>query len=385
MLRNKAFPTAGLLALSLAACAKPPPSLLDRVDQPRMSREELRARNYDFVVRVAGYVETVAWEITQSSADVEVGRDALYWAASLVPAVQSAVFRSDPAAGLIDAWALCVQQRDYFEDGLGKDLFGEWHYMAVDASIKMLEAVEQIARGIGGPDDFARMKDNVETWAADNPIETVLLTRESTAPLTAAALGPAGGGTFAAVGNMADEVRDLSTRISVYSELLPKQARWQAALLLTAESNGVGILQTLRDMQGLTRDLKGVTALLDSVPQMISAERAAVMSDVTAERIAVMRELANMLEATLVAVERERMTVMADISQERIAALQELDAIAVRLAALTLEQAEVRIEDAIDHFYWRAVQLLAAFAAVLAVAGFFALRFLGARLGTGRA
>ncbi len=350
-----------------------------------MSREELRARNYDFVVRVAGYAETVAWQITQSSADVEIGRDALYWAASLVPAMQSAVFRSDPAAGLIDAWALCVQQRDFFVDGRGKDLFGEWHYMAVVASNDILEAVEDIAREIGSPEYFASMKERVETWAAEHPLETILLTRESTAPLTAAALGPAGGGTFAAVGNMADEVRDLSARLSVYSELLPKQARWQAALLLSAESNGVGILQTLRDVQGLTRDLKGVTALLDSVPQMISAERAAVMSDVTAERIAVMRELANMLEATLVAVERERMTVMADISQERVAALQELDAIAVRLAELALDQAEVRIEDAIDHFYWRAVQLLAVLAVALAVAGFFTLRFLGARMGTGRA
>jgi hypothetical protein len=62
------------------------------------------------------------------------------------------------------------------------------------------------------------MKGQIETWAAEHAIETLLLTRESTAPLTAAALGPTGGGAFAAVGNMADEVRDLSARISVYGE-----------------------------------------------------------------------------------------------------------------------------------------------------------------------
>ncbi|UCC83463.1 MAG: hypothetical protein JSW46_00585 [Gemmatimonadota bacterium] len=381
---HRALPAAGLLALAtLAGCAKPPPTLLDRVDQPRMTREELRARNYDFVVRVAGYVETVAWAITQESDDIETGRAALYWAASLVPAVQSAAFRSDPAAGLIDAWALCVQQRDFFEDGLGKDVFGERQHIAVAASHDMLEAVENIAKDIGSPDYFANMKERVETWAADHPIETILLTRESTAPLTAAALGPTGGGTFAAVGNMADEVRDLSARISVYSELLPKQVRWQAALLLSAESGGVGVMQTLMDVQSLTGDLKRVTALLDSVPQMITAQRTAVMSGITAERIAVMRELANMLEATLETAHRERQALMDDFSQERIEALQELDIIAGRLTEMALEQAEMRIENTIDHFYWRAVQLLAVLAVLLAVAGFFVLRFLGGRMGTG--
>jgi hypothetical protein len=112
MLLHKAFPTVGLLALTvLAACAKKPPTLLDRMEQPGMSLEELRARNYDFVIRVAGYAEITSWEIAQSSDDIAIGRQALLWAASLVPAVQSAAFRSDPAAGLIDAWALCVQPR----------------------------------------------------------------------------------------------------------------------------------------------------------------------------------------------------------------------------------------------------------------------------------
>jgi hypothetical protein len=355
------------------------------MEQPRMSLEELRARNYDFVVRVAGYAEVVAWEIAQSSDDIAIGRQALFWAASLVPAVQSAAFKSDPAAGLVDAWALCVQQRDFFADGLGRDAFGEWHDIALDASREMLDAVEEIAQDLGSPDDFSRMKGRVEAWATDHPIETVLLTRESTAPETAAVLGSTGGSVFSAVGNMADEVRDLSARISVYSELLPKQVRWQAALLLTAEASGTGILQTLYDIETHAAEMKRITAFLDSVPQVISAERAAVMSDITAERIAVMQELAYMLEATLETIERERLAVMDDISEERIAAFQELDAIAVRLTEMALDEAEVRVEDAIDHFYRRAVQLLAVLSAALAVAGFFVLRFLAARMGTGQA
>ncbi|UCC72223.1 MAG: hypothetical protein JSV86_17940 [Gemmatimonadota bacterium] len=240
------------------------------------------------------------------------------------------------------------------------------------ASRNMLAAVEEIARDIGSPDGFSRMKGRVEAWAADHPIETVLLTRESTAPLTAAALGPMGGGAFAAVGNMADEVNDLSARISVYSELLPKQIRWQAALLLSAESGGTGIIQTLQNVER-------ITAFLDSVPQVISAERTAAMRDITAERIAVMLELDEMLAATLQAIDQERLAVMQGITAERIATLEELDPIASRLTELAVDQAMSRINTAIDHSYWRAVQLIGALLVLFLVGGAIFFRFIGRR------
>jgi hypothetical protein len=374
-----------LAATLTAGCAKSPPTLIDTLDDPQMGREELRARLYQYVRRFTSETEIAVYDIIEESADLDQGRRALIWATSVVPAAQSAAFQSDPAAGLIDAWALAAQQRDFFETGLADDAFGEYQHIPIATSHAVLDEIESIARALA-PNDFDRMKGTIEDWVAQNPIDNLLFNRQSTAPLTAAALGPASSSALSAVGSMSDEVRDLSARLSVYNEIIPRMARWQAGILLTAEAGGASIIEALRDIEIHARGVQDIAAFLDStqvfidsLPNLISSERQAVMNDITRERIAVMREISALLNLTLEAIDRERLAVMNGVTEERIAALQEVDAIAARLTELALSQAEVRIEAAIDHLIWRMAQVLAVFAVLLAVVGFFVLRYLSAR------
>jgi len=378
--------TAVLAATLLAGCAKSPPTLIDMLDEPQMGREELRARLYQYVRRFASEIEIAVGEIGYGSDDLDMGRRALRWATSVVPAAQSAAFQADPAAGLVDSWALAAQQRDFFETGLGKDVFGEWQHIPIATAHVQLEEIQTIARTLS-PTEFDRMKGNVEEWVAKNPIDNLLFNRQSTAPLTAAALGPASSSALSAVGSMSDEVRDLSARISVYNEIAPRTARWQAALLLLAdEAGGVSFTGMLRNIETYASGMEDIVVfldtlqvLLDSIPQLVSSEREAVMRDITRERIAVMNEIDGLLAATLAAIDQERIAVMDGITQQRIAAFQDLDAIAARLTEMALDQAEVRIEDAIDHLIWRVVQVLAVVVVLLVVAGFFVLRYLAGR------
>ena len=378
--------TAVLVASLLAGCAKSPPTLIDTLDEPQMGREELRARLYQYVRRFTSEIEIAVFEIGYGSDDLEMGRRSLHWATSVVPAAQSAAFQADPAAGLVDSWALAAQQRDFFEIGLGKDVFGEWRHIPIATAHVQLEEIQTIARALS-PTEFDRMNGNVEEWVAENPIDNLLFSRQSTAPLTAAALGPASSSALSAVGSMSDELRDLSARLSVYNEIMPKTARWQAALLLVAKAaGGVSFIETMRDIESYAGGMEDIVifldtlqVLLDSIPQLVSSEREAVMTDITRERIAVMNEMSELLAVTLAAINQERTAVMDGVTQERIAALQELDAIAARLTEMALDQAEVRIENAIDHLIWRLVQVLAVVAVLVAVAGFFVLRYLTAR------
>jgi hypothetical protein len=378
--------TAVLVASLLAGCAKSPPTLIDTLDEPQMGREELRARLYQYVRRFTSEIEIAVHDIGYGSDDLDMGRRALRWATSVVPAAQSAAFQADPAAGMIDSWALAAQQRDFFETGLGKDVFGEWQHIPIATAHVQLEEIQAIARALS-PTDFDRMNGNVEEWVAENPIDNLLFNRQSTAPLTAAALGPASSSALSAVGSMSDEVRDLSARISVYNEIAPKTARWQAALLLLSqEAGGVSFIEMLRDIERYASGMEDIVifldtlkVLLDSIPQLVSSEREAVMTDITRERVAVMNEISEMLTVTLAAIDQERLAVMDGVTQERMAALQELDAIAARLTEMALDQAEVRIENAIDHLIWRLVQVLAVVAVLVAVAGFFVLRYLAGR------
>ena len=382
---------AGPLALILlAGCAKQPPTLLNNLEGPKMSRDELRARVYDFVPRFAGQVERSAQLMILESNDLEIGRNALVWISSAVPAVTRAAFKSDPAAGLMDVWALSLQQRDFFERSDDSQM-GRWRDLGVSTSRDLVVEIEDIGKALMSPGDYSRVKENIESWAAEHPIESLLFTRETLGPTAASLLGPAGGGVFASVGSMSDELSDLSERLSIYSELMPRQARWQAGLLLTAQAGGIsfteqigGISLISEGIESIAGDITYVTAFLDSMPGLIASERATVMNDITAERITIVREINRMLAATLELVDQERIAVMDGVSQERIAAFQDMDAIAVRLTEMAMAQAEVRIENAIDHFYWRAIQLLAGLLVVLAVAGFVFLRFFAARMGTAR-
>ena len=376
--------TAVLAATLFAGCAKSPPTLIDTLEDPQMTREELRARLYEYVRRFTSETEDALLQITYTSDDLQMAHKGLVWATSVVPAAQSAAFQADPAAGMIDSWALAAQQRDFLETGLGRDAFGEWQYIPIATANKLLDEIETMAQALS-PTDFDRMKGNVEDWVAENPIDNLLFNRRSTAALTAAALGPASSSALSAVGNMSDEIRDLSARLSVYNEIIPRTARWQAALLLTAKAGGVSFIEMLRNIEEYAAAMEDIVAftdsiqvLLDSMPALISSERQAVMSDITRERIAVMNEIEELLAVTLAAIDQERTEVMDGITQERIAALQELDAIAARLTEMALDQAEVRIEDAIDHLIWRVVQVLAIVVVLLVVAGVFALRYLAA-------
>jgi hypothetical protein len=377
----------GFLACSFSVgCAKQPPTLLDRLDEPQMTREELRARVYDYVRIFAGTVEDAAYGMVIGSEDIVIARDALVWVSSAVPAIQSAAFKTDPASGLVDVWALSLQQREFFEHS-GRDYtFGEWHDSAVRASRDLVAYVEQIGRDLTSPADYERISGNIEAWAAEHPLESILFVRETTAPLTAAMLGSPGSGVFSSVGNMAEEVRDLSARVAIFAELVPKQARWQAALLLTAEAGGVSFQQLLREIGGYAAGISDITVFLDSVPELISTERAAVMNDVTAERMAVMRELRSLLDETLStalgAVNQERVAVMDGVTEERVAALRDVDAIATRLADDAIDSAMLRVNDAIDYFYWRLIQVLAVLLVLLAIAGFVAIRIVTKRLAT---
>jgi len=370
----------------LAGCAKSPPTLIDTLDDPQMTREELRARLYQYVRRFASETEVAIYEIAYASDSLQIARRGLVWATSVVPAAQSAAFQADPAAGMIDSWALAAQQRDFLETGLGKDAFGEWQHIPIATAVKLLDEIESMAQALS-PTDYDRIKSRVEAWVAENPVDNLLFNRQSTASLTAAALGPASSSALSAVGSMSDEVRDLSARISVYNEIMPRTARWQAALLLVSRAaGGVSFIETMRDIESYAGGMEDIVifldtlqVLLDSIPQLVSSERQAVMTDITRERIAVMNEINELLAVTLAAIDQERIAVLDGITRERIAALQEVDAIAGRITEMALDQAEARIEGAIDHLVWRVAQVLAVVVVLLVVAGLFVLRYLAGR------
>ena len=358
----------------LAGCAKQPPTLLNKLDQPQMGGDELRARVYQFVIHFSDGVESAASEITAQSSDREVRRNALLWQMQAIPASQYAAFQTDPLAALIDVWVLCAQMTAYFEGGEGTDVFQGLQPIAVNASRELEAEADRIASTLYQPAIYVLVRARVDAWVEEHPIESILFTRESTIPLVTAAVGSGGGSVFSTVGGMNQELSDLSDRIKIYSESLPKLARWEAELAIYDMLGEEGIESALADFAGISDDIERITLLLETGPELVANERIELIRALDAQRVAVMAAIDEQRIATLDAVRQERIAVFEELRFEGISVIEQIDITAGRFTEKAMAEAALTANAAIDHFYWRAVQLLAVLLVVMFIGGIVLIR-----------
>ncbi len=174
---------------------------------------------------------------------------------------------------------------------------------------------------------------------------------------------------------MAVGVADLSQQMAAYANYLPKQARWQTELLLEGLTAAEKIDQAFSEFIRVSRDIDRITALAETAPDTITAERAIILKALARDLDRALAALDKQRLATLGTLERERIAVMAvvkservaisaDITAERIAMLKEIE----RQRQETLAKIEVigkrlldhALEDSnskIDHFFARTLQI----------------------------
>ena len=116
----------------------------------------------------------------------------------------------------------------YFEDGYGKDLFGEYQDIAITASKLIVSDIEQLARELKGSDDISNGQKITEDWANENPIKNNKFLRVSSLDKVASIIGSEEYNLGATVENIAISVDELKNQITLYTNFLPKQIKWQA-------------------------------------------------------------------------------------------------------------------------------------------------------------
>lgn len=354
----------GAIALSflVTGCPKVPRQspMMAHTGKIAVSSADLRVRVYDFAERFAAVVIQAADEIIREADDPQVRLAALRWKIEAVPAAQSAVFKFDPLAGLIDVWALTIQMRDYFETGDGRELFDHWQPVAVDAS-KLLEVeVEQLAASVAVDPDISVTETRVEDWARANPIEESIFVRRSIRPLLAEITGRTSGGAIASIGNLSEAVSDLSERLVIHAEIMPSQARWQAELLLAEHELPSKIDSVVRDAGAITDTLERATVVVEGLPDLVEVETARMLAAlreevdglddlIEAQRAAAFTDVAAERVAVLDAVSREREIVIDEIHQARVATVEDVE----RIANDIVDRSFDRAEKLIDVVVWR--------------------------------
>lgn len=335
-------------------------------EEINLSAFELLTAVRDLARSFSNIIEEAADEIIAKSSHSDVRRNALLWKTNAIPAAYTAIFRPDPVAALIDTWAFSIQMVHYFDRGGGKNLFGEYTVIALDAS-KRLEAEVLHLAELTAPDAaMADIEEKLQLWASKHPIEGRMFHRDSIMPDYARFIEDPELSVFAQIGKLSVDLSDISYRLSVYSEFLPRQARWQAELLVE-DLNATGGVKA--EVAGLSEVLNSVIPLVEQLPDLIARERVAFLQALREERVATFESIDQQRVSTLDRFTQERIATIAALREERIATLEEIDAIGNRI----VDNALARTEGLIDHTFLRTAQLLAALLVLSFIMGIFIL------------
>ncbi len=306
-----------LVALLASACtvASRPSLLMKKVGGSGMTVGELRARVRAPTSRFCGELELAADELSANSADPALRFAMTRFKINALPQMQMALFQPDPAAALIDGWALVVQLRDMLSnEAIRAHLTRSKQQHAYERLTAMEVELQQLWRALRGREDISADVERLHRWAAENPIDRALTTRKSTVPLLASLTGTRGGSPLAAAGQLLEGTQDLAARMDVLGAFLPKQARWQGEYLARDLLSDPTLISSAgAEPVALAALLQRVTATANGLPSVLSSERRAVMDGLQGATLDAKGFLSDQREAVTESLRAERLAATADL------------------------------------------------------------------------
>ncbi len=149
------------------------------------------------------------------------------------------------------------------------------------------------------------------------------------------------------VGNIAAGIFDIRERMSIYTDLLPRQARWQAEYLINQKLDDKNIQATFNNLTRITNSIDDITRIVQETPELVTDLQISTLNKLRRER-----------EIILLAITSERIAVLNEIDRQRIKTINDIIAISEKLSDEILEKINRRGYDLIDHFFWRLAQLI---------------------------
>ena len=352
-----------LLAVGLTACstAAPRQTGFQQMLGSEISARELRIRTTDFALTFSQTVEVAADSILALSTDRAVSRNALVWKIYAVAAIYRSASLPDPLMAAIDSRVLTYQMRDFFTTGKGKSLFGDLQPLALEAT-RFIEAELQSSIDLIGQKANPEQESALRRFATEHPLENAYFFRASPVEQLATYLGQEQVSGLQAVGSMTEMMEQLSLRLNLYTELLPRSGRWQAELMLAEladSSRSSQFLEILNQIEAM----ETLNAFLLSTPDLVEEQREILLEAVDQQRIAfeagLEKYVAGATDEILAGITPEREAAMAHLQRIFEAEIGE----AVTRLDGTISQAVVGIdgalERAVNQLFVRLLQLVA--------------------------
>ena len=356
------------------------------------SAAELSARNQSLLGMYSAEIESAADKIMFESPTTDGRRQALAWKAEAIPILQNTMLKTDPVAAMVDTWAFVYQMKNYFQQPALKTQLGQLQPVAADTVSRMDAQMEQLVRTAAPTANIADMRKRIESWAAEHPIQRGLPGRESMDAELIDRVGKSDLGPVASVRALEQGMGDLTARLDAYNVYTPKQARWQAELLLSDLGQDPHVATAMSSLGAISDAAGKASGNIDRMPELMQQARAAVLADVQGQRLAVQDFVDQQRALTLSALRQERIATLAALNGERLGATSDLRGERqVVLAALhneqveamnsirgmseaTLKEVDNRGRSLIDHFFVRALELILLTLVLLAIGAWLLLR-----------
>ena len=260
-----------LFTIFLNSCksVEPQTAMQNKLERLTYSSEELRLQINNFAIRYTGIIEEAADKIISQTNDPQIKQNALLWKINSIPAISEAIFLVEPYAALIDTWAFCLQTIHYFEEGKGKDLFGDYQSIAVTTSYKVENEIRLIIKKGVVDEDLSYAESHMLPWVKENPIENLGFTRQSTINMTAKYIADRDRNLVASVGSMETTLNDLSMRLNIYYDQLPKLATWRAEYLANKVMSDERIDSLNNNFDSITKSIERITLVTENGEMII--------------------------------------------------------------------------------------------------------------------
>ncbi len=351
-------------------------SSLKSTKNVQSSAPELSSRNQSMLALYSAEIEVAADRIISESPSPVAQRQALVWKTEAIPVMQTSLLNTDPVAAVLDAWAFIFQMTAYMERPALKQKFGGSYPVVAETLRNMDAEMEQLVLQGAPAANVADLRQRVGAWAKAHPIQASLVGRQSVDADVIRKVGQSDLGMTASIKTLAEGLGDFTARLDAYNVYLPKQARWQAELLLTDFTHDPQISAALSDFSVLSDSAAKASGNLDQMPALVDQTRKAFKADIDGERLsaqAFLREeglrtlyaLQQERIATIDAMHDERLATTAQIREEREAAMETLrgQEIAVMnefevFSENAIQDADTRARGLINYFFIRALELM---------------------------
>jgi len=331
-----------------------------------VNANQARLRMRSLVGPMCGEIERAADEIAAGTTDPAVRRAALRWKIDAVPALSAALFQPEPMTAVLDSWVFFNQMADFFETGAGKDQLADSAPVAVEASRRLEQEIADVFAAMTVSHDVSRVRAFAKSWAAAHPIRYAIRDRETALGRALERDVPESWSTGEAVAEITTSVDDLNRKLDVYNEHVFRQARWEAELMASdlklAEvpplaERGVHSAESLAaDFDRIAPDFDRLAAVAETTPALVASERKATIDAVTGE-----------LTRMIAFLQQERIVALKQVTDERIAAIKSMaQSVSEERNALDHDMERVGVQ-LVDHLIWRLGELLAALLVCLGV------------------